>query len=62
MLIHAQLVYGWKLMDPNDVEGSIEPKGVKELPAEDADTGTGFDGLKEVADNLKDVQSFLGMQ
>lgn len=56
---YPQLVYGWKLMDPDDVEGSIQPKGVKELPEMDEDTGTGFDALKDMADNFKTMQESL---
>ena len=55
-----KLVYGFKIMDADDPEGSVMPKGVKEIPEKGSKTGTGFDGLQEVADNLKDVQKMFG--
>ena len=54
-----KLVFGYKVLDPSDPEGSIMPKGVKEIPAEADNTGTSFDGVQAIADNLKDVQKLF---
>lgn len=54
-----KLVFGYKILDPSDPEGSIMPKGVKEIPAEEDNTGTSFDGVQAIADNLKDVQKLF---
>ena len=47
-------------MDPDDPEGSVMPKGIKEIPSKDEKTGTSFDAVKEVANNFKDLQSVFG--
>lgn len=54
-----ELTYGFKIMDANDPEGSVTPKGVKQIPLKGEESGGGFDGLKTFAEGYKNLQKML---